>query len=250
LLEKIISIKGIGLLHDANGAQLALKKAVLFYADNGRGKSTKATIFRSCSIDDPSLITSRSTIDGQKPQEVKLLFSNGQPVTYANGGWSHKRSEIVVFDSDFVEKNVYSGGQVTTNQRQNLLQFALGATAVTAQQEFDVATNQLQTDTQAMQQLVNTLSTHHNGLTLEQFEATPVLPDSANIIADLNKQISDANNIVSIKAKAVPDALVLPNADISSITAVCIRSIDDIDVTAEAQVKAHLDKPKRRSKRI
>ena len=242
MLEKIISIKGIGLLHDANGAQFALKKAVLFYADNGRGKSTKATIFRSCSMDDASLITSRSTIDGQKPQEVKLLFSNGQPVTYANGAWSHKRNEIVVFDSDFVEKNVYSGGQVTTSQRQNLLQFALGATAVTAQQAFDVATNQLQADTQAMQQLVNTLSTHHNGLTLQQFEATPALPDSVNIIADLNKQISDANNIASIKAKAVPDALVLPNADISSITAVCTRSINDIDVTAEAQVKAHLDK--------
>jgi hypothetical protein len=34
--------------------------------------------------------------------------------------------DIVVFDSEFVEHNVYSGFEVRSEQRQALLEFALG----------------------------------------------------------------------------------------------------------------------------
>jgi hypothetical protein len=40
MLERIESIQGVGLLHDANGKLYTCQKATLVYADNGRGKST------------------------------------------------------------------------------------------------------------------------------------------------------------------------------------------------------------------
>jgi wobble nucleotide-excising tRNase len=242
LLEKIISIKGVGLLHDANGARHTLKKATFLYADNGRGKSTSASILRSCSTDDASLISSRSTISGTNPQEVKLLFNSGHQVKFENGAWSEKRDEILVFDADFVEKNVYSGGEVSPSQRQNLLQFALGANAVTAQSEYDGASVQHQTDTQVQSQAEQTLQTHHTNMTLRDFEKVASVPNVATIIADLQVRIADAKNIAAIRAKAVPVSLTLPHADINPVLSVCERSIDDIDVDAEQRVTAHLDK--------
>lgn len=143
MLERIHKVKGVGLLHDADGRQYAFQKATFIYADNGRGKSTLASLFRSCSTNNPALVINRRTIDGTNNQEVDFQFSNGNWSRFKNGSWDISRPEILVFDSDFVEQNVYAGGQVSTDQRKNLLKFAIGATAVTAQQEYDQADQDL-----------------------------------------------------------------------------------------------------------
>lgn len=44
MLERIAEIKGVGLLHDANGKPHTCQKATLIYADNGRGKTTPASL--------------------------------------------------------------------------------------------------------------------------------------------------------------------------------------------------------------
>src|SRR5690554_4097323 len=98
MLERIHRVKGIGLLHDADGRQHAFKKATLIYADNGVGKSTLASIFRSCASNDPDLILPRKTIDGNCPPKVLLQFSNGQQSAFTNASWSNSHPDLLVFD--------------------------------------------------------------------------------------------------------------------------------------------------------
>jgi wobble nucleotide-excising tRNase len=64
MLKRIQAIKGIGLFHDSNGSPHAFDRSTLIYAENGRGKSTLASIFRSCATGNASLINSRKTLDG------------------------------------------------------------------------------------------------------------------------------------------------------------------------------------------
>ena len=64
MLERIEEIQGIGLLHQANGKPYKCQKATLVYADNGRGKSTVATVLRSVAAGNAILITGCKTIDG------------------------------------------------------------------------------------------------------------------------------------------------------------------------------------------
>lgn len=113
MLERLGEIQGIGLLHQANGKPYTCHKATLIYADNGRGKSTLATILRSVATGDPSLITARKTVDGTLPTKVVLQFGSGHKVTFDGGSWSEARPEVLVFDADFIERNVHSGGTVT-----------------------------------------------------------------------------------------------------------------------------------------
>ncbi|WP_205619432.1 hypothetical protein [Salinivibrio socompensis] len=87
MLERIHRIKGIGLLHDADARAHGLQKASFIYADNGRGKSTLASLFRSCSTNKPELLVNRRTIDGNNDQEASLQFSNGQRSSFQNGSW-------------------------------------------------------------------------------------------------------------------------------------------------------------------
>lgn len=241
MLERIHCVKGIGLLHDADGRQHAFKKATLIYADNGVGKSTLASIFRSCASNDPGLILHRKTIDGNYPPEVLLQFSNGQRSAYTNTSWSNSHPELLVFDADFVEQNVYAGGQVTTDQRKNLLQFALGTSAVNAKREYDQADNDAYEASQLVRDLTNQLSGFHQGVSLQQFRDLAEVDDADDQITALNERIVEAQNIGLIHVKAIPKKLDEPAFDVAQIFAIFESSLADIDLAAERRVKQHLD---------
>jgi wobble nucleotide-excising tRNase len=158
MLERIGDIHGIGLLHQANGKPYTCQKATLVYADNGRGKSTLATIFRSASIGNASLIAAFKTVDGTLPPKVVLQFGSGHKVSFENGVWSEQRPELLIFDADFIGRNVHSGSAVSTDHRKNLLEFALGEGAVAARQAVDKATNESKGATEKVQSFVAELS--------------------------------------------------------------------------------------------
>jgi wobble nucleotide-excising tRNase len=241
MLERIHRIKGIGLLHDADGRAHGLKKASFIYADNGRGKSTLASLFRSCSTNKPELLLNRRTIDGNNDQEAILQFSNGQRSTFQNGSWDLERPELLVFDADFVEQNVYAGGQVTADHRKNLLQFALGESAVVAQQEYDLADNNAKTTANSVRETTNQLDVLHRGLTQTQFQRIAEVVDADDQISTLNGKIFEAQNIGLIQAKALPQQLVLPTLNVDDIYNILGTSLENIDLAAEQQVKEHLN---------
>ncbi|MEO8007211.1 MAG: hypothetical protein ABI728_01630, partial [Betaproteobacteria bacterium] len=166
MLERISDIQGVGLLHQANGKPYTCQKATLIYADNGRGKSTLATIFRSASTGNASLINAWKTVDGTLSPKVVLQFGSGHKVTFENDAWSEQRPELWIFDADFIGRNVHSGGEVNTDHRKNLLEFALGEAAVAARTAVDKATAQSKAAADQVQSVVGQLSGHHQGLSL------------------------------------------------------------------------------------
>ncbi|MGE8519055.1 MAG: AAA family ATPase [Alcaligenes faecalis] len=242
MLERISEIKGIGLLHDANGKPHLCRKATLIYGDNGRGKSTLATILRSLSTGDGSLLSHRKTLDGIFPPEVSLQFASGHKVTFTNGQWSERRSEVLVFDTDFIEKNVHSGGAVSTNHRKNLLEFALGEPAVAARAAAEEATIAAKKASDEVQSLSSQLAVHHSGMPLVQFEKLAKVPDADAQIAALQVQISAARNLDAISAKAVPSMFAEPMLDLEQIFSVLGTSLKNVHADAERVVKEHLEK--------
>jgi len=241
MLERIHRIKGIGLLHDADARAHRLKKASFIYADNGRGKSTLASLFRSCSTNRPELLVNRRTIDGNNDQEAILQFSNGQRSTFQSGSWDTEHPELLVFDADFVEQNVYAGGQVTSDQRKNLLQFALGESAVVAQQEYDLADKNARTAASSLREASNQLEVLHRGLTQTQFQSIAEVGDADDQISVLNGKIVEAQNIGLIQAKALPQQLALPTLNVDDVFSILGASLENIDIAAEQKVKAHLN---------
>lgn len=241
MLERIIRIQGVGLLHNADGKQFACRKATLIYAENGRGKSTLATILRSVSSGDASLISDRQTVDGDLPPNVLLQFGSGHKVSFNDGVWSEQRPEVLVFDTDFVERNVYSGGVVNTTHRKNLLGFALGEPAVEARTFLEKKTGEAQKASLKVGALADQLSGYHAGLTLAQFEKLAQVDDIDVKIEVLQKRIDAANNVALIQAKPVPAQIPLPSFDIDGFFTVLNTSLKDVHADAEQTVRKHVE---------
>ena len=240
MLERIETIQGIGLLHDVNGSAIKLNKSTLIYADNGRGKSTLATILRSVSLNDPKLIHDRKTIDGTFPPMVTLQFPSGHKVSFSGRQWSEARPEFVVYDAEFVEKNVHSGGVVTTGHRKNLLQFALGEKAVAARKSEEQATEDARIASELVQQIIKQLSGYHEGVRFDDFEKMSNVIDAHKQIESLEKRIVAARSSALLLKRSVPSAIPIPNIELSQLFEVLLTTIESVQNNAEAIVREHV----------
>jgi wobble nucleotide-excising tRNase len=242
MLERIEEIQGIGLLHDANGKPFTWQKATVFYADNGCGKSTLATILRSLGTNDPSPLLERKTIDGTLPSKVTLQFSSGHKVTFNGTKWSEARPEFLVFDADFIEKNVHSGGVVNTGHRKNLLQFVLGENAVKARLAEEKATADARKAAEEVRSVIGRLSGHHEGTTLAEFEKLPNVADADKQIEDLEKRTVAARGSSLLLKRVAPSLVPVPILDFGPVFDVLRITIENVEDGAEAAVQAHVAK--------
>ena len=240
MLKRIETIQGVGLLHEANGKSFCCEKATLIYSDNGRGKTTLATILRSVSTGEASLINERRTIDGVCIPKISLQFEDGHRVAFDNGVWSEQRSELLVFDANFIERNVYSGNTITTGHRKNLLEFALGESSVAARAKVEKATIEAKKFTEKVQYFTAQLSGYHSNMLLAQFINLPQI-DTVDIeILRLQKRIDASNSKSIILSKPVPITIKEPTFEIDNIFEKLAVSLEDIHEDAERLVKAHI----------
>jgi wobble nucleotide-excising tRNase len=211
MLRKILAIKNIGLFNDAKFTSDSFDKATLIYAENGRGKSTLASILRSCAANDAASISLRQTLGNESAQEIRLLFENGTSriqTTFNSNTWSNHFSDILVFDTEFVDKNVYSGSVVGTNHRQELLEFALGEDAVQLKQKVDSEAQKISEHTREISTIERSLAPHRNGMPLEEFASLESDSDVDQKIESLNIRLAAANNNASLQRKSCPEKLV------------------------------------------
>ena len=171
-----------------------------------------------------------------------MQFGSGHKVTFLANKWSEARSEFMVFDADFVEKNVHSVGVVTTGHRKNLLQFALGEKAVAARIAEEKATDDARKAATAVQNVIGQLSGHHEGLALADFEKLSNVADADKQIEDLDKRIVAARSSALLLKRAVPAPIEVPSNEFAPIFTVLGTTIENVQDDAEAVVRTHITK--------
>lgn len=240
MLSRIENVKGLGLLHDANGKAYKLESRALIFAGNGRGKSTLASILRSCAAGDPTILEPRVTIDGTEAPHVVFQFNAGHKVQFQQGSWSETRPEILVYDADFVERNVHSGTEITPEHRKNLLDFALGDRAVQAKNAEETASTKQQEATASIRRLSALLEAQTRGISLPVFRALKPVADADAKRTALTDRLSAANRANSILMQPIPDTVAIPDADIAGLFETLSRTLSDIHHDAEAAVDKHV----------
>lgn len=240
MIQKILGIRNLGLLYDAcaSGATV-LGRVTIIYADNGRGKSTLASMMRACHLADAGRLNARKTIDSVNPPEVSLLL-DGARVEFKANAWTGTTPAIAVFDSEFVETNVYSGFEVRTDQRKSLLDFALGDQTVKLSQRIEQLTQAIKEQTRNRADIEKILTGFALPYDVADFIALQPVADAQGQIDALRKRIEAIKNAQQLSTRQNPGELQIIQFDNKSIFEVLGKTLADVERSAETVVKAHL----------
>lgn len=245
MLNKILRVKNVGLFADGvPTTPIVLDTVTLFYAENGRGKSTLSSVFRACALGDPGRVNARKTVDSSEMPEVCLLFklaSGNRQISFVSGSWDSKHPDIMVFDSEFVEQNVYSGFEVRTDQRQSLLEFALGDDAVNLKSRINELTKAIDAATKRRSDSEKQLAGYLGPYKLSAFIDLPADEQIEKRLSDQQSRIEAAKRAGQLLNRQDPKLLPLVDFDLDATFKTLSQQLADLEQHAETTIKNHLD---------
>ena len=243
MIHHIELLRNIGTFDsDASAATTDLKRLVLIYSDNGRGKTTLAAILRSLATGDPAPIVERRRLGSQHPPQV-VLDCEGDPsnVMFRNGAWNRQVPHIRIYDDVFVEQNVYSGLSVDPHHRQNLHELVLGDEGVALNHRLEKLVSCNERHIKNLKEKSAAIPEQpRGGLSLDAFCDLPKLRDVEVEIEAAEGMLLAARNKGVVRTTSLFESVVLPVFDTEAIKRILLMDLLGLDTEAEARVQAHM----------
>lgn len=144
MIERFQELQNIGTFKSADHiASCGFHKTTVIYGGNSHGKSTVCDIIKSLCVNDSTYIEERRTIGSTSSPKVKISFGNNKDATYSQGRWIisgdiPEIKNITVFDSEFIQKNVFTNSTIERKNKENFTDFILGSEGISIQNELIV----------------------------------------------------------------------------------------------------------------
>lgn len=243
MINRLQLLRNVGLFDSvSDGAHLPLGRLTLVYAENGRGKTTLAAIFRSLATGDPLPITERRRIPAQHPPHV-ILDCDGDPpqAIFQDNAWNRAVPNMALFDDVFIDENVSSGLVVDARHRQRLHDLILGAQAVTLNHQLEELVARVEVHNAALRTKGEAIPAAERGpLPVEQFCALPERAAIDEAIQAAERKLAAAHEQDSVRNASVFETLTLPSFDVRGLGAILQQDLPSLEAAAAAQVQAHL----------
>lgn len=243
-LDRIQLLRNVGQFDSVNeGAQLPLTRLTLIYAENGRGKTTLASILRSAGTGNAQLVTERHRLGAQHPPHLVLAPRVGAQLLFQNGAWSSSLPEIAVFDDHFVAQNVYAGVEIGTSHRQNLHELILGTQGIALNTALQTTVARIEEHNRTLRALSDAIPAEARGaMSVDTFCALTAGADIDDAIQETARNVAAAQSADGVRQAERFTAFSLPAFDTHTINALLARSLPDLEAAAAAGVHAHLTK--------
>ena len=215
MLQEIRFIQCIGRFEEAKSLQnTRFKLCTLIFGENGWGKSTLADILRSLSTNNPSILAGRATLDVSAPQKA-ILHISGQNAIFQNGSWTGPCPRISVYDSAFINDNVYSGDVVSAEHLKNQYGLVVGEEGVGRVRRIVEIDGENRENNKAITDTENELkalmrSVAPPAMQLETFLALSLQPDLDDGISAHELKVQQARRAEELKAAAEPSLFPVP----------------------------------------
>jgi wobble nucleotide-excising tRNase len=241
LLERIQLLRNIGQFDSVNaGAQLPFSKLTLVYAENGRGKTTLASILRSLASGAADLVVERQRLGAAHPPHIVLGVA-GAPVQFQNGAWTAPMPQIAIFDDAFVAANVCSGVEIAAGHRQNLHELILGSQGVALNATLQGHVTRVEEHNRSLTQKSAAIpATARGELSVDDFCAVAARPDIEAAIAVAERNLAAGKSADAIRQQPDFQPLSLPAFDIAALNNLLARTLPDLEAEAAARVRTHL----------
>lgn len=244
MIQAIEKIDRIGVLNGFDGSRHPLTRLSLIYAGNGRGKSTLAAVLAAAGSGDADSLSERQSLGTTLPAHVRLQPLGTSKRVLNNGLWAGTPLRTRVFDTQFVDKNVHTGGEVSPTHRQGLLAIAIGATAVDEQEKLETAQKLVTKAKTEMERIeAEVLAMAHavdRSCSFSTFQQLQVSDEVDSLVSEAETSLTNGKNVSKISALALPDELKTINLDLSDVFEALDESLSALHGRARLRVAEHI----------
>ena len=192
MINSLKLIRNIGQFDSATTSAL-MSNVTLIYAENGRGKTTIAAILRSLSTGEALPILERRRLGASNPPKVVISNTDGSSAgaMFIDGAWNTTLPQIVIFDDEFVDQNVYSGLAVEADHRRHLHELILGTEGGILGRELQELVTQIEAHNTTLRSLAAPLTDAvRSGIPIDEF-------CRLSRPADINEALEDAERLLA-----------------------------------------------------
>jgi len=245
MLQEFKYVQNIGRFQEAKPVSHAIfGRCTLIFGENGWGKSTLADILRSLTMGMPEIIIGRKTLAGGQEQKA-ILQIDGKKVCFDNGTWIGLKPKIAIFDSTFINDNVFSGDVVTNEHLKKQYGLVVGEEGVSLVRQIVDLDNENTENNTTIRNADNELKAVIRSILeplimpVDDFMA---LEEQANLDEAINQkqtEVQRAQKTKELKAAAEPKLFPVPTES-EKFQQILERSIDEIAENALEAVRTHV----------
>jgi len=244
MITRLQLLRNIGQFDSVSaGASIPFGRLVLAYAENGRGKTTLAAIFRSLSTGDPIPLAERRRLSTQNSPHAVIDCTGGPPLAiFENGAWNRTLVNVAIFDDTFIDENIYSGLTVASEHRQRLHELVLGVHGVNLHLGVDQLVAKIEVHNAELRARQAAIPAGEMGpFSVDNFCALHPKADVDVAIKEIDRKIAAVKEQDPIRRGQEFDILSLPGFDLKAIATILAQNIGSLDTAAADRVKHHLE---------
>jgi wobble nucleotide-excising tRNase len=240
VIRKITKIRNIGKFKEYASSEISFNKFTGIFSENGMGKTTLTAVFRSLCVNNPKLIQGRRRLGEAGKPHFKCELDAGF-IDFDDDKWSGTFSDFEIFDSHFVNENVYSGLHVDISQRKRLYQFIIGNEAIELNRKVSDLNVQATQLTSTIREKQLELNKHiGNEIDSAVFLKLPEISDVEAKIASKAKGVNALLEVAKVTKLKELQTISIPIFSAENFNALINKKIGNISKSAEDKARLHI----------
>ena len=246
MINRIIKIKGVGKFFDFSLKASSLwngefRPITLIYGENGIGKSTLTSILRSLKNDDSLVYQLRSFGINDSPEVILKFDDEAKNIEYKNGEWDKNKKNIEIFDTHFINTNIFTGFEILPQHRKNLFEIVIGDEGVSLKYQISNLKNQIKEKNNDLKDISRKVAKFINVYEIDEILLLQFDFDIETKISKKQKEIDASRAFEKIKLSPVFREMALIDYEIryENLKAFCQKSIDNISQEYIEKVENH-----------
>ena len=202
MISRLTKIKGIGRFQDCPslGGRHFNKNTIIF-GQNAGGKSTLTDILWSFKTGDSAIIEGRKTFGFTGQQEIEFIDDSGKTFKYPSSEWLTGSDIIEIFDTQFINENIFEGNEITYGHQKKLHSIIIGPTGNKLATEINLLQAQFAELTNKKTVKTNEFNrAFKKEISVEDFSRLSKLDDPDSKIKEKKELIEIYNNQAIIKS--------------------------------------------------